>query len=347
MVTIIKLISTILCVFLIQPHLAFQEKMENTHLTSVSQAECGVDRIHFMNTGSSDAILLESDGHFALIDAGEDSDNPRNLPGLELEGFEERVLQYLKDNAADENGKVYLDFVLGTHSHSDHIGGFDTVISDPDVDVGRAYLKVYDSSKIKKEEVEEWDNQEVYDQMVNALNAKNVPIISKPDGTPFKFGNFTITLFNTDDPKPVGKVGENDQSFGVLVEKNGTRVFLAGDMDNVTLDETRLARKIGKVDLLKVGHHSYQRSSSEVFIRTLMPKTCVVTNNFGSIHMPTMYNLIRVCDPDILITGKENGVIADIGDNGNISYYGEIHPNVTADPVIISDVTDVAADIVS
>lgn len=346
MTTIIKLISTILCVFLIQPHIAFQKKMETTHLTPVSEVQCGVDRIHFLNTGSSDAIILESDGHFAMVDAGEDTDNPRNFPGLELEGFEERVLQYLKDNCADENGKVHLDFILGTHCHSDHIGGFDTVISDPDVSVDRAYLKVYDSSKIKDNEVEEWDNQEVYDQMVNALNAKNVPIIV-PDGAPFKFGNFTITFFNTDDPKQLVKVGENDQSVGTLVEKNGTRVFLAGDMDNITLDETRLARKIGKVDLLKVGHHSYQRSSSEIFIRTLMPKTCVVTNHYGSIHMPTMYNLVRICDPDILITGKENGVIADIGDNGNISYYGEIHPDVAADSVTVLDVADVAADIVA
>lgn len=333
MIFLTKTIAFFLCIFFVQPHIAFQRKMKTTHLTPVSQAECGVDRIHFMNTGSSDAILLESDGHFALVDAGEDSDNPRNFPDLELEGFEERVLQYLKDNAADENGKVHLDFVLGTHAHSDHIGGFDTVISDLDVEVGRAYLKVYDSSIIRAEEIEEWDNQEVYDQMVNALNAKNVPIFSEPDGTPFRFGNFTITLFNTNDPKPIGKVGENDRSFGVLVEKNGTRIFLSGDMDNATLDETRLARKIGNVDLLKLGHHSYGNSTTEVFVRELMPKTCVVTNNFESVYKPTMYNLIRICDPDILITGKENGVIADIGDNGNISYYGEIHPNVAADIV--------------
>ena len=35
------------------------------------------DRIHFLNTGNSDAILIESAGHFALIDAGEGSHNPR------------------------------------------------------------------------------------------------------------------------------------------------------------------------------------------------------------------------------------------------------------------------------
>ena len=36
------------------------------------------DRIHFLNTENSDAILLESDGHFALIDAGEGSCGRKN-----------------------------------------------------------------------------------------------------------------------------------------------------------------------------------------------------------------------------------------------------------------------------
>ena len=37
--------------------------------------QTGVNRIHFINTKAntgSDAILLESNGHFALIDMGED-----------------------------------------------------------------------------------------------------------------------------------------------------------------------------------------------------------------------------------------------------------------------------------
>lgn len=292
---------------------------------SAEEISTGGDYIHFLSTGSSDAILIESNGKFAMIDAGEDSDNPRGFADLELEGYEEKVVKYLKENAADENGKVHLDFVLGTHSHSDHIGGFDTVISDEDIEIGRAYLKEYDSSKIRDYEVEKWDNQEVYDQMVNALNAKNVPIISKPDGTPFSLGNFTITLFNTDDPENDKKVGENDQSFGVLIEKDGTRVFLSGDIDNITGDEKRLAPEIGKVDLLKVGHHSYQFSSSRGFIKTLSPKYCVITNNESSVQKTTLWKIERIANSTILITGKENGVIAEIGANGDIQFYNSIH----------------------
>ena len=283
------------------------------------------DKIHFLNTGNSDAILLESDGKFALIDAGEDNDNPRNFADLELPGFEQRVLDYLKSHAADGEGKVHLDFVLGTHAHSDHIGGFDTIIADPDVTVGRAYLKTYDSSKIRDYEIEAWDNQEVYDQMVGALQARNVPIVFDPDGTPFQLGNYTIKLFNTQDPETSRKVGENDQSFGILVEKNGTRVFLSGDMDNSTGDERRLASEIGEVHLLKVGHHGYAGSSSAKFVRTLSPEACVFTNYADRPNRTVLMRFQRICKPGFYFTGKENGVLAVIGDNGNITYYGGLH----------------------
>ena len=288
-------------------------------------AQTGTDRIHFLSTGSSDAILLESDGHFAMVDAGEDTDNPRQFSALELPGYEEEVLSYLKAHAADENGKVHLDFVLGTHAHSDHIGGFDTILRDPDVTVDRAYLKVYDSSKINEYEIEEWDNQEVYDQMIFALRERNVPVIDAPDGTPFTLGNFTVTLFNTDDPENPDRVGENDQSFGVLLEKEGTRIFLAGDMDDNTGDETRLAPAIGKVDLLKVGHHSYSGSTTKDFVKTLCPSACVITNSNQNADLNTVTRIAHYARQNkIYITGNEHGVLAVIGKDGDIAFYGQI-----------------------
>ena len=310
--------------YILFPHI-MTARLTNGPVLPAAGETAGTDRIHFLKTGSSDAILLESDGHFAMVDAGEDSDNPRGFSWLDYSGHEQEVLAYLKAHAADAEGKVHLDFVLGTHAHSDHIGGFDTIILDPDVTVGRAYLKTYDSSKIRSYEITQWDNQEVYDQMVSALQTRNVPIVSEPDSTPFTFGNFTITLFNTDDPENALPVGENDQSIGMLLEKEGTRIFLAGDMDDLTGDETRLASAIGKVDLLKVGHHSYTGSTTENFVKTLLPEACVITNDPGSVNNVVVARIVRICHHEnIYITGNENGVLAEVGANGNISYYGQI-----------------------
>lgn len=303
----------------------FKKLRESIEVADKTQITDAADKIHFLSTGSSDAILLESDGKFALVDCAEDTDNPRGFEALELDGYEDRVFEYLKQNASDESGKITLDFVVGTHAHSDHIGGFDTIISDPDVKVNRAYLKIYDESRIHDSEVEEWDNKEVYEQMCNALKDKNVPIISDMDDTSFSLGNFTITLFNTDYDNSSEKVGENDNSLGVLIEKDGTRIFLSGDIDNITGDEDRLGEQIGKVDLLKVGHHSYSRSTSTGWLKNLSPKTCVVTNNYESIDKRTIRRITRVAKSPILVTGKENGVIAVIGEQGEIAFYNNIH----------------------
>ena len=320
-----KILSALVaaCCFLF-PHPMALDVVSRTELTP-APAGTGTDRIHFLSTGSSDAILLESDGHFAMVDAGEDTDNPRRFDALELPGYENEVLSYLKAHAADENGRVHLDFVLGTHAHSDHIGGFDTVLRDPDVTVDRAYLKVYDSSKINTYEIEAWDNQEVYDQMLSALRERNIPVVSAPDGTPFAFGNFTVTLLNTDDPENPDRVGENDQSLGVLLEKNGTRIFLAGDLDDHTGDETRLGPVIGRVDLLKVGHHSYSGSTTKNFIKALRPAACVITNSRRNADLNTLARIIHYARQNkIYITGNEHGVLAVIGDGGEIAYYGQI-----------------------
>ncbi|MBQ6065632.1 MAG: MBL fold metallo-hydrolase [Clostridia bacterium] len=307
------------------PNLTAQRILRSSVLPPASEDAAGTDRIHFLRTGTSDAILLESDGHFAMVDAGEDSDNPRNFDWLSFGGHENEVLAYLKANAADRDGKVHLDFVLGTHAHSDHIGGFDTLILDPDVTVGRAYLKEYDSAKVNTYELEQWDNQEVYDQMVAALNERNVPIVSHPDAEPFSFGHFTVTLFNTDDPENPERVGENDNSLGVLLEKNGTRIFLAGDMDNYTGDEDRLAPAIGKVHLLKPGHHCLAGSSTENFIKTLLPDACVIMNDKEIVNSKTLAGIVKICrHKNVYLTGNENGVLAVIGDNGDISCYGQI-----------------------
>lgn len=317
---IIALVLT--SILYIKPNKDILGNRENVTVADVKELD-RKDCIHFFPTESSDAILIESDGHFALVDCAEDADNPRGFDTLVYKGYEGEVLDYLKKYAS-KDGKVYLDFVIGTHAHSDHIGGFDTVISDEAVTVGRAYLKTYDESKINEHEVEAWDNKEVYEQMVEALNAKNTPIISDITETQFKLGNFDITLFNTEYDESGNIVGENDNAIGTLIEKNGARVFLAADIDNHTGDEDRLGPQIGKVDILKVGHHSYSGSTSVGWLKNLSPDICVITNDYENTDKRTLRKICRVAKSPILITGTEHGVIASIDDNGDITYYNNL-----------------------
>lgn len=309
---------------IISPNKAIVKNRESFEISEKGELENG-DYIHFLRTDSSDCILLQSGDKFALVDCGEDSDNPRRFDELVYKGYENEILDYLKKNATASDGKVHLDFVLGTHSHSDHIGGFDTIIGDDNVVVNRAYLKVYDETKINDHEVEAWDNKEVYEQMVNALNEKNVPIISDITETKFTLGNYNIKLFNTEYDTEHDKVGENDNAIGMLVEKAGVKVFLAADMDNFTGDEDKYGPQIGKVDILKVGHHSYSGSTSKKWVKTLNPEVCVITNEYEKTDKRTLRRIVRNAKSTILTTGAENGVIVKIDNDGKTTYYNNIH----------------------
>ena len=78
------------------------------------------NRIHFINTkakSGSDAILLESNGHYALIDMGEDYDFPDGSDprypsrwGISMRNYqvlEDRLIRHL-----DQIGVKKLDFII-------------------------------------------------------------------------------------------------------------------------------------------------------------------------------------------------------------------------------------------
>lgn len=283
-----------------------------------------MDRIHFLNTGQSDCILLESDEHFALVDAGEDTDNPRGLKTLNLKGYEDRVVDYLLQHAADESGTVTLDFVLGTHAHSDHLGGFDTVILHPQIVVKKAFLRVYDSRKINRYERKFWDNQEVYDQMVHALNAKNIPQITDFNGESFSFGNFKVTNYYFPH-NFTRRYGENSDSVATLLEKDGKRILLAGDTDKSFGSERKLAKLVGKIDLLKVGHHGLPYSSTKAFLTTLSPKIGVITNYRKHVFPGVLSLLLHDINAEVHTTCDENGILAEIDANGAIQITANLH----------------------
>lgn len=286
------------------------------------------DKIHFLNTGHSDCIILESDGRFAMIDAAEDSDFPADKPHLNLQGYEEEVVDYLLRNCRGKDGKVTLDFIVGTHAHSDHIGGFDTVILHPDIKIKKAYLKEYDESKIFIMERLRWDNREVYEQMVNALKERNVERISDFDHGKETLGNFNITFFNGSQRKRFIKYGENISSVVTLVEKEGTRVLLAGDLNYKDGDERRIAKQIGKIDLLKVGHHGYVGSTSLFWAKKLSPEYAVITNNQSRIFPDVRFKLEKIAHAKIHSTADEDGVMAYIGSKGEITLKSGIMNNV-------------------
>jgi len=276
---------------------------------SVSEEALGT--IHFLNTGPSDAILLESDGHFALVDAGESP----------------RATEYAKKIAGGQ-----LDFILGTHAHADHIAGFEQVLLlDPDITVGKVYLKPYlGEHKFSFEKA--YTSQWRYDRMVELCRDRGIELVQEGlDGLKITLGNMEITVYNG--ATEHDSMDENTNSMCLLVECGGMRAVLAGDLDNFWYRETCVAREIGKVDLLKAGHHGFDGSTTIGCLAFLRPATTVFTNNSKSdaaspfdrivdqVALTVQCRVAWVANSEMLATGDFTGGVAAVFSPRGLQYY--------------------------
>lgn len=215
-------------------------------------------KIHFISlTSTTDAILLESNGHYGLVDSGEDWEY---LDGTDARyplregvtigiGYEQQVIHYLKSQGVEK-----LDFYIATHSHSDHIGSGDEILDAFPTD--RLYINRYDDSYIVKEnESRLWDNQYVYDDIIDAANRNGVQVITDLDleenaqYRSFSLGEMTIDLMNLERRKdesgnilPVAD--ENENCIVTKVTAKGRTALLTADLDPTEGDTKKLADKL-------------------------------------------------------------------------------------------------------
>jgi len=260
-------------------------------------AEDGALSIYVMTFSDQDAIILECDGHFAMVDAGEDNDYPDGSdvrypyrPGTTIGyGHEYEVVSYLESLGATPGN---FDFFIGTHAHSDHIGAADDVVRA--FSPQRVYVPRYSDDLISNP-ANLWDNQYVYDQLVSAVeDAGSLLITDLQDGAPivpeeggpasptFSLGGAQITIMNWDNHDLSSETfnDANDYCWGVLVSYEGKTAFLSGDINNVCGDEDALSWELGHVDVLKLGHHGSSGSNNPSYLRALSPSVVLQTGPF-------------------------------------------------------------------
>lgn len=146
---------------------------------SQTEAASADTHIHILPFAGTDAIVLESNGRFGIVDSGEDSDYPDGSdpryplrPGIvKGSGVEDAVVAYLKNLGVNSGN---LEFYLGTHPHSDHIGSADEIIRE--FRPQRVYLAEYQDSFIS-DEARLWDNQYVYDRAIAAAKETGAILI--------------------------------------------------------------------------------------------------------------------------------------------------------------------------
>ena len=70
---------------------------------------------------------------------------------------------------------------------------------------------------------------------------------------------------------------ENTNSLVTLITKGSQKMLFMADMNVVDSTEQKIAKYIGDVDLIKIGHHGHLMSTSLGLLKSTTPEIAVLT----------------------------------------------------------------------
>ncbi|MBQ8768307.1 MAG: MBL fold metallo-hydrolase [Oscillospiraceae bacterium] len=248
--------------------------------------------VHFIDVGQADCTLLEYNGHFALVDGGNDGDGEAVAAYLQLQGVQK------------------LDLVVATHPHEDHIGGLSTVIDMIPVDT------VW-SSPIP-------NSTNPTRNFLKSVAKRDKEVEQPQVGQVFNLGDATITVIG-----PVKEYDElNNLSIVLMVQHGDNRFLLTGDMERTAENDLIDSGADLKADVLKVGHHGSETSTGYRFLREVMPTygiiSCGKDNSYGHPHEDPLSRL-RDAEVTVLRTDECSTIVARSDGKDIYLLWGEEH----------------------
>lgn len=229
--------------------------VENTPLAgdNKTQAADAVLKIHYLDVGQGDSTLIESAGHYMLVDAGEREEGPG-------------VVAYLKDQ-----GVKRLDYVIGTHPHSDHIGGLADVLAAFPVDCVLIPEKEHTTR--------------AYERLLDGIERQGLTVTLPVVGDVYQLGDasFQILAPNRDYEDDL-----NNWSMGFRLTYGDNHFVFCGDAKKEAEADICGNGLELSADVLKLSHHGSYSSSSKHFVDRVNPEYVVIScgrdNDYGYPH---------------------------------------------------------------
>lgn len=246
--------------------------------------------VHYIDVGQADCTLVLCDDKTMLIDGG-------NVDDSSL------VVSYLKKMDID-----FLDYVVCTHAHEDHVGGLSGALSY--ANAGQVFAPESES------------DSKAYRNFKKKVEAQGLEITHPIDGDEFYLGSSTVQILG---PVYEDEDDLNNTSIVLKITYGKTSFLFTGDAER---DEEHDIIDEGydlSATVLKVGHHGSETSSSYRFLREVMPEYAIISvgkdNSYGHPHDEPLSRLKDV-GAEIYRTDECGDIIAE-SDGITVKIYTE------------------------
>ncbi|MGB4243950.1 MAG: MBL fold metallo-hydrolase [Dethiobacteria bacterium] len=241
-------------------------------------APSGQIKVHFLDVGQGDSVLVQTPEKNILIDGGS------RTAGATVVG-------YLKSL-----GITKLDIIIGTHPHEDHIGGLIPVLES--IPVG----EVIDPGVVH--------TTKTFEDYLTIIDQKDIRFTEGRAGMIRDLGGgASLQIMHPSSPS-----GSNLNNVSIVTRATfGQISFLfSGDAES-TAEFQILSRGYTLAStILKVGHHGSRSATSQAYINAVKPKAAVIMcgtgNSYGHPHDETLAKL-SYANVNIYRTDKQGTIV--------------------------------------
>ena len=238
-----------------------------------------------LDVGQGASTAFYSKGCTALVDCGGDSlTNPGDLAADHFQSL----------------GTSRLDLLVLTHLDDDHYNGVPLLFAR--MEIGAVALPAFDDGFGRREEVE---------ALARAEGAQLYFVEEVLDVT---LGESIFTLF-----PPMGKGTTNEEGLFVLCSAGEFDTLITGDADSAVEAMLVKYRSIPDAELLMVGHHGSNNSTSAQFLSAIRPEYAVISsgwNSYGHPH-PDVLDRLAGAGAEVYRTDLHGAITLTVQDDGS------------------------------